>query len=349
MVVAPARCAMKSSSAGSIIKSFPEMAYHDGSVCHATGPDGVGAMEKLSGICSAFRVASRFGLRSWQKNCAKKAGAMKAGDAKGVPVQMRWLNASEVWKPAPRLKIESPCSGTNAALKTRPSTSDRPYAAFEITIPPYECPTRIFGPDMPSSTARTIATSPAIDNRPSVGVTVVNPSFSSPATTMSQPGGEAQAPWTRTIVGLVSELFARAVAGKTETIRIAAMTIMSRSNCGLAEPRAGRWAGRANEAFIQKPSRARLNRVYKGETDRDYIDGSWRVRNPLKALQTHEASLGECRQRRVPIGHLSSDEPSACDKIACSRWEVGTLASEPGKAIKRYASGKFLSLGCRIG
>src|SRR2546426_386855 len=94
---------------------------------------------------------------------------MKAGDAKGVPVQMKWLNASEVWKPAPRLKIESP--------------------------------------------------------------------------------------WSRTIVGLVSELLARAVAGKTETISIAAMTIMSRSNRGLAEPRAGRWACRANEAFIQKPSR----------------------------------------------------------------------------------------------
>jgi len=31
-----------------------------------------------------------------------------------------------------------------------------------------------------------------------------------------------------------------------------------------------------------------LNRVYKGETDRDYIDGSWRVRNLVKALRTHE-------------------------------------------------------------
>src|SRR5216117_93703 len=210
---------------------------------------------------------------------------MKAGEAKGVPVQMKWLNASDVWKPAPRLKIESPWSGTNAAVKTRPRTSDRPYAAFEITIPPYECPTRIFGPEMPSSTARTIATSPAIDSRPSVGVTVVNPSFWSPATTMSQPGGEAQAPWTRTIVGLVSELFARAVAGKTERISIAAVTIMSRSNRGLAEPRAGRWACRANEAFIQKPSRGRLTRVYKGETDTDYIDGNWRVRNLMKARE----------------------------------------------------------------
>src|SRR5947199_10264235 len=210
---------------------------------------------------------------------------MKVGDAKGVPVQMKWLNASEMWKPAPRLKIESPWSGTNAAVKTRPSTSDRPYAAFEITLPPYECPSRIVGPEMPSSTARTIATSPAIDNRPSVGVTVVNPSFWSPATTMSQPGGEAQAPWTRTIVGLVSELLAPAVAGRTETISIAAMTLMSRSNRGLGEPRAGRSTCRANEAFIQKPSKARLNRVYKGETDRDYIDGRWRVRNLMKARE----------------------------------------------------------------
>src|SRR3989454_674678 len=254
MVVAPARCAMKSSSAGSIIKSFPEMAYHDGSVCHATGPDGVGAMEKLSGICSAFRVASRFGLRSWQKNCAKKAESMKAGDANGVPVQMKWLNASDVWKRAPRLKIESPWSGTNAAVKTRPSTSDRRYAAFEITIPPYECPTRIFGPEMPSSTARTIATSPAIDNRPSVGVTVVNPSFWSPATTMSQPGAEAQAPWTRTIVGRVSELSAPAIAGRTETISTAAMTIRSGRSRGLLESLTVLWACRANEAFMERPS-----------------------------------------------------------------------------------------------
>src|SRR5436853_7821203 len=36
MVVAPARCAMNRCSAGSMIKSFPEMAYHDGRVCHAT-------------------------------------------------------------------------------------------------------------------------------------------------------------------------------------------------------------------------------------------------------------------------------------------------------------------------
>src|SRR5256885_5083383 len=35
---------------------------------------------------------------------------------------------------------------------------------------------------------------------------------------------------------------------------------------------------------------ARLNRVYKGETDRVYIDGSWRVRNSMKDLRTHAVS-----------------------------------------------------------
>src|SRR2546426_106931 len=179
---------------------------------------------------------------------------MKAGDANGVPVQMKWLNASDVWKPAPRLKIESPWSGTNAAVKTRPSTSDRPYAAFEITIPPYECPTSIFGPEILSSTARTIATSLAIDNRPSVGVAVVNPSFWSPATTMSQPGAEAQAPWTRTIVGLVSELFARAVAGRTETISTAARTIRSGRSRGPSGIANGALACRVHEAFMERPA-----------------------------------------------------------------------------------------------
>jgi len=47
-----------------------------------------------------------------------------------------------------------------------------------------------------------------------------------------------------------------------------------------------------------------LNRVYKDETDRDYIDGSWRVRNLMKALRTHEVSLAGCRPKRVPIRHL---------------------------------------------
>src|SRR5438309_4466823 len=208
---------------------------------------------------------------------------MKAGDAKGVPVQMKWLNASEVWKPAPRLKIDSPCSGTNAAVKTRPSTSDRPYAAFEITIPPYECPTRIFGPEMPSSTARTIATSSAIDSRPRVGVAVVNPSFWSPATTMSQPSDDAQAPWTRTIVGL-SELSARAIVGRTETISTAAITIMGRSSRGLVEPRTARWAFGTNEAFIEEPSRPDCIASIKGETATVHMDkaGGFRVlENPF--------------------------------------------------------------------
>src|SRR3989441_7481145 len=143
---------------------------------------------------------------------------------------------------------------------------------------------------MPSSTARTIATSSAIDSRPRVGVAVANPSFWSPATTMSQPGAEAQAPWTRTIVGL-SESSARAVAGRTETISTAAINIISQSNRGLVDPRTSLRACRASEAFIESPRRARLDRVYKSETDRVYIDDGSRFRIPIDDLRVRVGTL----------------------------------------------------------
>src|SRR6058998_2433259 len=234
---------------------------------------------------------------------------MKAGDAKGVPFQMKWLNASEVWKPAPRLKIESPWSGTNAAVKTRPSTSDRPYAASEITIPPYECPTRIFGPEMPSSNARTIATSPAIDNRPSVGVTVVNPSFCSPATTMSQPGGEAQAArprrrgrgrswaWSRNCSRARSPVGSRRSAPPRS--RSGAEAAVALRN---GEPRWER-VERMRRSY-KNLRETRLNRVYKGETDRDYIDGSWVLPAGSRSIgkQTRQAHQEMCQWKVSTVG-----------------------------------------------
>src|SRR2546427_13105187 len=85
---------------------------------------------------------------------------------------------------------------------------------------------------------------------------------------------------------------------------------------------------------------ARLNRVYKGETDRDYIDGSWHVRNTTKALRTHAVSLAGCRQKRVPIRHLSDDNPSSYEKIACSRRD-----SNPRLRLERPRSLTGLDYG----
>src|SRR5437016_1710870 len=95
----------------------------------------------------------------------------------------------------------------------------------------------------------------------------------------------------------------RAVAGKTETISIAAMTIMSRSNTAALRNRE-RGVGRVERMrrSYKNLRGARLNRVYKGETDRDYIEGIWRVRNLMKALRTHEVSLAGCRQNEFRYG-----------------------------------------------
>src|SRR3989441_7603792 len=44
----------------------------------------------------------------------------------------------------------------------------------------------------------------------------------------------------------------------------------------------------------------------------------------------------------LPAKGLAAFDAIACYEMACSRREVGLLASKPGKPIKGYASGKFL-------
>src|SRR2546428_13388032 len=69
---------------------------------------------------------------------------------------------------------------------------------------------------------------------------------------------------------------------------------------------------------MRRPSKnlrgARMNRVYKGETDRDYIDSSSRVRSLMEALRTHVVSPGgegESAKRLPPggpgRGHATGD------------------------------------------
>src|SRR5437899_10108574 len=82
---------------------------------------------------------------------------------------------------------------------------------------------------------------------------------------------------------------------------------------------------------MRRPSKnlrgARMNRVYKGETDRDYIDSSSRVRSLMEALRTHVVSPGGEREsaRRLPpgvpvSGHATGYSQTTRDSIALRGW-----------------------------
>src|SRR5690348_13690405 len=102
---------MKRSSAGSIIRSAPETAYPEGSVCQATGPEGVtNTGTNATGICGAARAAASPVGRSCAKSWGKNAGSIVASDPKanGVLVQMKWGDAAGGLNPVPRLTSDSP-------------------------------------------------------------------------------------------------------------------------------------------------------------------------------------------------------------------------------------------------
>ncbi len=59
-----------------MIRSAPDMAYHDGSVCQATGPDGVPRIGALIGRWAAFMAFACVTGRSWAKVGRKNGGAV---------------------------------------------------------------------------------------------------------------------------------------------------------------------------------------------------------------------------------------------------------------------------------
>ena len=77
----------------------------------------------------------------------------------------------------------------------------------------------------------------------------------------------------------LSELSARAIVGRTETIIATAITIMGRSSRGLVGPRTVRLSFGTNEAFIEEPSRPDRIASIKGETATVHMDkaGGFRV------------------------------------------------------------------------
>src|SRR4029077_13775271 len=166
------RAAIALSSAGSIMRSAPDTAYHVGRLCHAAGPDGVKKIGKLNARCCAFSAAAAFGLRSCAKSARKYAGSIKQGEANGAPAKIRWGSAAGGLYPAPRLARDSPWSGANAAVYTRDATSESPKEALVVPSTAYECQTKTFLPGISLRACCTRATSPARESRPSVGVTV---------------------------------------------------------------------------------------------------------------------------------------------------------------------------------
>src|SRR5262245_53405042 len=74
--VEPARSAKNACRSGSITRSWPEIAYQEGSALQAAGPDGSKPARKLIGRWAALSSAAFFGLRSWQKTDGKMAGSM---------------------------------------------------------------------------------------------------------------------------------------------------------------------------------------------------------------------------------------------------------------------------------
>src|SRR5580765_220132 len=122
-----------------MMRSPPEMAYQDGMVAHAGGPEGVNRTPRLTGFWAAAMRAASLGLRSWAKSARKNAGSMMA---EPVASMSRWpggnggaRNAGGVY-PCDRLPMDSPCAGRYAAVSPSAVTSVRPLAALDTTTPP---------------------------------------------------------------------------------------------------------------------------------------------------------------------------------------------------------------------
>jgi hypothetical protein len=95
----------------------------------------------------------------------------------------------------------SPSSGANAATKTRPTTFFACLAAFDITAPPYECPTAMIGPGVCSSTPAMYAESIESPRSGFAGAMTGTPFSCSRSITLFQLEPSANAPCTSTTVG----------------------------------------------------------------------------------------------------------------------------------------------------
>src|SRR5262245_28787324 len=150
VIVAPARSAID------LVRSVPAAlspvatTAQDGNDFHAGGPEASEKPASAIGRCVAAITAAWWAGRSAANASWNLAGsttnsvavAPPSGYFCGTSAGPR-IASFDVGVTSPS---SSPSSGANAQTKTRPTTLSASLAAFEITAPPYECPTARTGP-----------------------------------------------------------------------------------------------------------------------------------------------------------------------------------------------------------
>src|ERR1700731_2089062 len=144
---------MKRSQSGGMALSFSETMYHVGrSFQPAIVAFSVRAAALSGRWLTAMRAATSAGKSaqnvSWNSeilmNRSGPPGAPGASYGLGTLVDA----SNDAGKGSWTLAQLSPSSSAKAERKTRAMTSLTDGAAWEITAPPYECPTRTTGPSM---------------------------------------------------------------------------------------------------------------------------------------------------------------------------------------------------------
>src|SRR4029450_5754225 len=158
VIVAPARSAIERTRSAPAGLSAGGATVHEGRLFQAGGPDRsenptseTGRwVAAINAACSCGRSA---GDTSWNfalstTNSVAVSAPLPVGYWTGTSAVPR-IASFDVAVASPRT---SPSSVAKAATKTRPTTFSALVAAFEITAPPYECPTASTGPGICSKT-----------------------------------------------------------------------------------------------------------------------------------------------------------------------------------------------------
>src|ERR1700741_3799955 len=159
IVVAPARSAIARCAPGGIMRSSVAIRYQ------------LGLLRQAGSVTAPLSASTPHGTCESAMNAASRAGTSAANESANFP---RSRNRNTSWggriggtgAPGGGFLIsddtDSPLSGANAAMYTRPATFGS-LPASVITTPPYEWPTRIAGPSSAASVRLVTATSSAND------------------------------------------------------------------------------------------------------------------------------------------------------------------------------------------